>query len=197
MFENGLIAILGKKGPLLLRESPDGDEKKTVFYGWPEGTSFPQLTEEEATAFVAAQGKEKEGEFLGDYHAFPIVRKKGKFGVYAEWNGKRVACQETDTFEAIAEKIEAARVSGLRQVGTYEIRQGPYGPYMFKTTDVGPARKFISVPASIDISTVSESDLTAIYQAGLEQKKSSGFSNRGRGRGGWRGRGGNRGRRGS
>jgi DNA topoisomerase-1 len=197
VFENGLIAILGKNGPLLLRESPDGDEKKTVFYGWPEGASFPQLTEEEATAFVAAQGKEKEGENLGDYHAFPIVRKKGKYGVYAEWNGKRVACQETDTFEAIAEKIEAARASGLRQVGVYEIRQGPYGPYMFKTTDVGPARKFVSVPASIDISTVSESDLTAIYQAGLEQKKSGGFSSRGRGRGGFRGRGAWRGRRGS
>jgi DNA topoisomerase I len=196
VFENGLIAILGKKGPLLLRESPDGDEKKTVFYGWPEGASFPQLTEEEATAFVAAQGKEK-GENLGDYHAFPIVRKRGKYGVYAEWNGKRVACQETDTFEVIAEKIEVARASGLRQVGTYEIRQGPYGPYMFKTTDVGPARKFVSVPASIDISTVSESDLTAIYQAGLEQKKSSGFSSRGRGRGGFRGRGAWRGRRGS
>ena len=196
VFDDGLIAILGKKGPLLLRESPDGDEKKTVFYGWPEGASFPQLTQEEASAFVAAQSKDKEGDNLGDYHTFPIIRKKGKFGVYAEWNGKRVPCQATDTFEAIAEKIEAVRAAAQGTVGPYEIRQGPYGLYMFKTALTGPARKFVSVPASIDISTVSESDLNAIYQAGLEQKKANGTSSRGRG--GWRGgRGGGRGRRGS
>lgn len=191
VFEDGLIAILGKKGPLLLRESPDGDEKKTVFYGWPEDASFPQLTQEEAATFVASQSKDKEGETLGEHNGSPIVRKRGKFGTYVEWNGKRVSCQETDALSAIIEKLEASAATS-NKVGAYEIRQGPYGLYMFKTALTGPARKFVSVPASIDISTVSESDLNGIYQAGLEQKKAS---SSGRGRGGWRGRG--RGRRGS
>jgi DNA topoisomerase-1 len=196
-FANGLLAVLGKKGPLLLRESPDGDEKKTVFYGWPDGIAFPTLTEEEASTFVSAQGKDKEGEHLGDYHAFPILRKKGKFGMYAEWNGKRVSCQETDTFQAIAEKIEATRAAALRQVGAFEIRNGPYGPYMFKHAVKGPERKFVSVPPSISIETVTEQELQTIFQAGLQQKAHSGSSYTPRGgrggRGGWRGRGSKRG----
>lgn len=190
-FGNGLIAVLGKKGPLLMRESPDGDKEKTLFYGWPEGTAFPALTEEQAVAFVMAQGKDKHGENLGDYHTFPILRKKGKFGVYAEWNGKRVSCQETDTFEVIAEKLEAARAAALRQVGQFEIRNGPYGPYMFKHAVKGPERKFVSVPPTISIDTVTEQELQTIFQAGLQQKSHSGGSNAPRGgRGGFGGRGG-------
>jgi DNA topoisomerase-1 len=187
-FSNGLLAVLGKKGPLLLRESPDGDEKKTVFYGWPDGIAFPALTEEEAITFVAAQGKDKEGENLGNYHTYPIVRKKGKFGMYAEWNGKRVSCSETDTFQTIADKIETARAAALRQVGAFEIRNGPYGPYMFKHAVKGPERKFVSVPPSISIETVTEQELLVIFQAGLTQKSHSGGptgarGGRGRGRG--------------
>jgi NAD(P)-dependent dehydrogenase (short-subunit alcohol dehydrogenase family) len=52
-FADGLKAVQGKKGPILLKEDPSGDKEKTVFYGWPEGVAFGELTEEAAIAFAA------------------------------------------------------------------------------------------------------------------------------------------------
>jgi DNA topoisomerase-1 len=51
-FSNGLKAVIGKRGPILLREDPDGVKEKTKFFGWPEGVEFTDLTEEQAVQFV-------------------------------------------------------------------------------------------------------------------------------------------------
>lgn len=51
-------AVMSKKGPLLLKEG----EKKTdatVFYGWPEGTTWESITEEVALEFIADKVAEK------------------------------------------------------------------------------------------------------------------------------------------
>jgi DNA topoisomerase-1 len=201
-FQNGIIAVLGKKGPLLLKEGMDGKKEDTVFYGWPAGTSFMTITEEEVKNFVDKVATDKEGFKMGEHEGFPVVRKQGKFGFYVEWNGKTTSCQQTDTFEQILEKLQSVNSSVLRKVGEFEIRQGPYGPYMFKPALTGSYRKFVSVPSTIDIQTVTEKDCIGIFQAGLKQKALSGsYAGRGgglaggaRGRGGYRGRGRGRGR---
>lgn len=53
-------AVQSKKGPLLLKESEDKDPKKTVFYGWPKGISFSNITEAKAVAFIEEVQKQKE-----------------------------------------------------------------------------------------------------------------------------------------
>jgi DNA topoisomerase-1 len=192
VFEDGLVAIQCKKGPLLLRESSDGDKAKTIFYGWPEGTGFKELTEEAAKAFVESK------KAIGEYEGHSIVRKTGKFGPYVEWNGKRVSCKEEDTLETILEKLKAstsastsANPSVLKKIGDFEIRKGPYGPYMFKCNLFGDKRKFVSVPESLPLETLTEKECNVIYQEGLKEKERSGGGGRGRGRGrgGFRGRG--------
>ena len=81
--------------------------------------------------------------------------------------------KEGDTLaEVIAKigvKIDSAASS--RKVGPFEIRNGPYGPYMFKTDAV--KKNFVSVPAGIDITTLTSAAATAIFQAGLEAKARS------------------------
>jgi DNA topoisomerase I len=178
-FEHGIVGVLGKKGPLLLKESPDGDKDKTVFYGWPDGIGFQDVTEEQVTEFIKSVTKEKEGVRLGEWEGYPIVRKQGKFGSYVEWNGKRVSCAETDTMEAVVEKLQGAEKSSGTRVGQFEIRKGPYGLYMFKWATTGPARKFVGVPESLTLETVKEEDLHTIFQAGLAQKGRSGWSGSG------------------
>jgi len=191
-FSGGIIGILTKKGPLLLREM-DGDPEKTVFYGWPDKIAFQDITEEKAMQFVESQKKTKEGEEMGELDDKPVIRKKGPYGVYAEWNGKRISCTEASTLEELAEKFENQESNVLRTVGIFEIRKGPYGNYMFK---VGVAKKqFVSVPSAVKIEDLTEASCVAIFQAGLQQKaRSSSF--RGGSRGGFRGgfRGGSRGR---
>lgn len=206
IFANGLAAALTKKGPLLLRESPDGDKEKTVFYGWPTGVSFAELTEEEAQRFADAAAISKQGVTLGEHEGHPVIRKTGKFGTYVEWNGKTVSCAPTDNLATVTEKLSGQTSKVLRTVGQFEIRDGPYGPYMFKHTITGPARKFVSVPKHVNIQEVNEAQLIAIFQHELQNKARSGSYGGGsgargggsgargggsgaRGRGGYRGRG--------
>ena len=186
-----LVAVIGKKGPLLLKEGKTKDS--TVFYGWPDGTAFEDLTQGEAETFAAAAGQAKQGETLGTYEGHVIFRKSGKFGPYIVWNGNNLSCKPEDTLETIISNLKAKQ-EGTKTVGAYTIRTGPYGLYMFKSAVTGPSRKFVSVPAGLDLDTVSEADLNAIFQEGLKAKaRSSGYSGRGgstsgRGRGSWRGK---------
>ena len=186
-----IVAVIGKKGPLLLKESADGDKDKTIFYGWPEGITFSLLTEEQAIAFATNAIKGKEGESLGSHEGHPVTKKQGKFGWYASWNGRTVSCKEDTDFEEIIEKFSGQQVG--TKVGQFEIRTGPYGLYMFKTAVTGPSRKFVSVPQGIDLESVTEEELITIFQAGLKQKaKSSAYGANTNTRGGgsgstWRG----------
>jgi DNA topoisomerase-1 len=210
-FADGLKAVMTKKGPLLLREDPKGIKDNTIFYGWPTAVPFADLTEEVAQAFAASKATEKVGQTLGEHEGHPITKKVGKFGPYVEWNGKTVSIAATDTLEQIIEKLSTSAVATGKVVGAFEIRKGPYGHYMFKRAVTGPARKFVGVPDSINIDTVTEQTLLELFQAGLKAKARGGAfaSNRpkpadgespapstrdGTARGGYRGRGAARGR---
>lgn len=201
-FGDGLVAVQTKKGPLLLREASTEAEKAS-FYGWPTGAVFETLTKEDAEAFVETEGQLRDTVVVGEYEGLPITRKSGKYGLYAEWNRKRASCTESDTVEQILEKIQAGSANVLRIVGDFELRTGPYGPYMFKRSVTGPARKFVSVPKEVNTEEVTEAQLIAIFQNELQKKARSGaygssrggsaqggrggFGGAGRGRGGARG----------
>ena len=191
---DGLVAVIGKKGPLLLKEGKTKED--TVFYGWPEGVAFEDLTEEEAISFANNAGQAKQGESLGTYEGHPIIKKSGKFGPYIVWNGKNLSLKPEDTLETIITNLKAKQ-EGSKVIGAYTIQNGPYGLYMFKTAVIGSSRKFVSVPASLDLEILTEAGLTTIFQEGLKAKaRGSGYSRGGggrgrgaaRGRGSWRGK---------
>ncbi len=180
-FGQGLKAVLSRKGPLLLQEV-EGAAKPT-FYGWPGRKAFHELTEEEARKFAESRVADSAEVVLGgggnssssDAEADAdsstptdkIVKKKGKFGYYAECNGVRVSCEESDGYKEIAAKLAAkAAASKPVRVGPYEFRVGQYGPYMFKT-DL-KTKKFVSVPRELDASSLTVKAAEAIYKAGLE-----------------------------
>jgi DNA topoisomerase-1 len=71
---DGLIAILTKKGPFLLRESPDGDKEKTTFYGWPQNIGFDALTPDHAQKYVISTTQAQEGTILGIHEGKQIIR---------------------------------------------------------------------------------------------------------------------------
>lgn len=193
---DGLLAVLTKKGPLLLKESPDANPKATIFYGWPSSNPpFHQLTEDDARAFVATavtKSSQPSGKVLGELDGFPIHQKQGKFGTYVEWNGKTASCQATDTLETIKQKLQGKGTQ--RTVGNYTLRVGPYGPYMIHNK---APKTFIKVPSTLDFDTVTEPQCEAIYKEGVQEQKKHSGPIRGGFRGGFRGgRGGFRGGRG-
>jgi DNA topoisomerase I len=192
----GLKAVLSKKGPLLLREFAAAGggagagaaataaaatataAPTTTFYGWPPGIPFESITLEQATAFLATAAKSKEGEILGDWKGQPVLKRVGKFGPYVTWGDIRLTLKPGDVEDVAAmggrlDALAAAKTTTptgiLRTFKEYEIKIGPYGPYIYK-----PAlkkRQFVSVPKGTVIESITEKEVAELYKKGLEAKK--------------------------
>jgi len=171
-FSDGLVAVMSGKGPLLLKESSDGNKDQTIFYGWPAGKQLQGLTEEEAKAFVESVRKQKEGSSLGEYNGNPILKKKGPYGVYAECNGLRVNCLEDTPLEDIITKLEAkSQETPAKTLGPFQIRTGQYGPYLMKTdTPKGKKPMCVSLPKGTDVETLTAQQAGEIFEAGAKAK---------------------------
>lgn len=167
-FEDGIKAVQSKKGPLLLIEGAAKED--TVFYGWPAGVAFADLTPAAAAAHVAAVKAERAGATLGEFEGAPMVKHTGPFGTYVTCGGVNVPFVAGDTAEMIAEKLRAKQTATLHTIGPFEFRKGPYGVYMFKKDVTGKARKFVGLPAAVDPKSLTQEAAVAIYQNGLKAK---------------------------
>ena len=117
---------------------------------------------------------------MGEIDGLQVLKKKGPYGFYVEWNGKRLACKEDSTFEMVKEQLEKQESSVLKKIGQFEIRNGPYGRYMFKPA--ATKKEFVSLPESTKLDDLKEGDCIALFQFGLQQKaKSKSYGGRGRG----------------
>lgn len=184
-YAGGLKAVLARKGPVLLQEDESGDKEKTKFYGWPEGVTFEEMTEEKAKQFLQSlQAPSSWGSFQGN----PIVVKKGPHGYYAQAGSLNVKVVDGDTAQSLQQKFEDKTKASLHSLGDFEFRQGQYGPFMFKKAAGGKKPQFVSLPEGLDPKTLTLEAAERIYQNGIQQKSSRG------GRGGRGGRGRGRGR---
>lgn len=172
---DGLKAVLSKKGPLLLRGTTKED---TVFYGWPspsgKAVAFSDMTEELARAFLAAKAAEAAAAEAATevWNGHPLVRKTGPHGPYVRWNGTSLSVKADESLESIKERLTAkttAVASPLKTFKDYVIRSGPYGPYILKPALKKP--QFVSVPKTVTIDTLTESEVAALYTQGLAAKK--------------------------
>ena len=163
---DGLKAVLTKKGPLLLKEG--ATKADTTFYGWPADVPFSEMTEARARAHIAAQGAG-----LGTWRGQPVLKRSGKFGLYVQAGSITLSVTAADTWETIQEKLDAkADAKAETKTKTfkdYEVRDGPYGPYIVKTTL--KKRQCVSLPKGITIDTLTEAEVVALYKAGIETKK--------------------------
>jgi topoisomerase IA-like protein len=169
-FGNGLKAVQSKKGPLLLVEGATKED--TVFFGWPEGVRFQDITEEQARQFLAAETQKKKGESIGEWNGHPICKKTGKFGIYLQCGETTIPYVQGEDWDKTVERLEVKTkgvTNVLKQGKDYVIRNGPYGPYIMKTSLKKP--QFVSLPKNIDPSKLTEKDMDALYKTGLEAKQ--------------------------
>jgi DNA topoisomerase-1 len=154
---HGIKAVQTKKGPLLLIEGIN-----TEFLGWPSGVTFEDMTEEIALQFKATTRE------IGTWNDVPIIKKKGKFGEYLQCGDVSITYQEEE-LEKTIERFNAKKDAKKTTFKEYEIRTGQYGPYIMKTTLKKP--QFVSVPKGINIDTLTEKDVEALYKAGITKKQ--------------------------
>jgi DNA topoisomerase-1 len=173
VFSDGLKAVISKKGPLLLTEG--ATKEATVFHSWPTGVLFQDMTEEIAKAFLVKAKEEAGGEIMGQWNGEDVVRRTGKFGPYVKVGDITMSLSPLDTFEMVLEKLEAKKAGSgsgsgvLKTFKEYEIRTGPYGPYIYKTTLKN--RLFASLPKDIKVEALTDTDAAVLYKAGLDAKK--------------------------
>ena len=167
-FGEGIKAVISKKGPLILYE-PSTKGAKATFYGWPEGVSFQTITKEQVDAFIASRKVENIGEWKGH----PIQKKTGRFGPYAQAGDTIASIAITDTLEQICEKLDAKTTTKepLKKFKEFEIHTGQYGPYIIK--QALKQRKFVPIPKGVTIETLTDSEVEALYKAGLEKKSAA------------------------
>lgn len=168
LFESGIKAVQSKKGPILLIEGANKDD--TVFYGWPAGVAFSEITKEVATAHVEAQKKDKETSEIGEYNGKPMVLRTGPFGKYVVCGTVNIPWKDGDTSDTIRDRIKEKTESVLHTLGGFEFRRGPYGIYMFKKEGASKTRQFVSVPSNVDPKALTVEAAIKIYQTGLQQK---------------------------
>ena len=189
-FADGIVAVSTAKGPLLLKEeqgastaesgkkgrSKKAAEPKATFYGWPQGKTLQSITQADIDTFLAQKAAETTETTIGTHNDTPIVRKKGPYGLYCEWGSIRVPYKEDATLESIIEDLEKKEGSTLRTVGDIIIKNGPYGIYMYKKGKAGAKSAkptFVTVPKDADWKTATEAELSAMYSAGVDQKKAA------------------------
>ena len=175
-FGDGLIGVVTVKGPLLLKEGVTKEE--TVFYGWPAPSSggakkgLADITDDEARSFILEMTTQKQGDTLGEWNGHPIAKKKGPYGFYAEWNGIKVNLGKEDDLDAIVLKIRAKQENPSRTVGPFQIKTGPYGPYLMKA-GLGKAKpQYVSIPKETNIDELTAQQAGEIFEAGLKAKAS-------------------------
>jgi len=111
---------------------------------------------------------ERKSEQIGEWNGEPIEKKSGKFGDYLKCGEISVPFRMESVEETI-QRLEAKAAGSVKEFKEYTIRTGQYGPYIMKKNQKKP--QFISVPKGIDITTITEKDVDALYKAGLETKK--------------------------
>ena len=170
-FQGGVLGILTAKGPLLLKEGVTKEE--TVFYGWPATLKkgLHEISEEEVLHHIGSTTKQKQGDAVGEWNGHMIYKKKGPYGEYAEWNGVRVNLVVGDDVDAIIAKVQAKQENPTKTVGPFQIKTGPYGPYLQKSGSAKGAKpQYVSIPKDTNIEELTAQQAGDIFEAGLKAK---------------------------
>ena len=169
--------ILSRKGPLFVKEPPAGApaDAKAQFAPLPPSVTFESATLLDANAAFAANQQAQQGELLGMLETQEIRKKKGPYGWYVVCGTTNVSLRGDETLEQIQEKLQAkisfatTETAFSRQVGDFMIKKGPYGLYFYKHALV--KKTFVKFPATSNAETITATDLTALYSAGLKSKR--------------------------
>ena len=165
--EEEVYAIHSRYGPAVRRGGGImGDVViKSEFASIPKNKTPEEITLEEALELLAFPKR------LGIYKDSEVMLNSGRYGHYITCGGKNYSLAKdvspfTLTMDDAKSIIDEKDKKIIKEFKGFSIRNGPYGPYIFKD------RKFISLPDDIDPSKLSHKDcLEYIKRAGSKNVK--------------------------
>ena len=108
----------------------------------------------------------KEEDTIGYHEDKPLIKKKGPYGYYVQYDGKNIKFEDNDTVDSLIKKISK---SSLHTLGDYEFKIGPYGKYMIKKGLKKPI--FVSIPSELNVKLLTLEAASRIYETGVKNKK--------------------------
>lgn len=196
MSKKGPLLLIEKDKPARGGAGTAKPEKpEATFFGWPEGVDFTDMTDDLAREFISKKEDTRcacvrthapdatiphswdcTRKPAFEWNGNPVVVAKGKYGPYAKCGDITASIKEGSSEEEIIAALEAKTSTGttkgpIKSYKEYEVRQGPYGPYIIKTSV--KQRKFVSLSDSAfkKLDSFTEKDIADLYKAGLETKK--------------------------
>lgn len=170
ILSDNMKAIMTKNGPSLAISNSNEPDKKMKFIGWPTGINFDQISLEIANNHNTEYNIKQQNNVIGEYNGKQIVKKNGKFGDYLEYDNVTLAYNVDENIDDTISRIDnkIANIVPIKKFSNFEIRNGPYGPYIIKTSV--KRSKFIPVPKDVKIESLSEKMINDIYQNGNKKK---------------------------
>lgn len=111
----------------------------------------------------------QEDDIIGHHEDKPLVKKKGPYGYYVQYDGKNIKFEDNDTVESLIKKLSGKNSSSIYTLGDYEFKTGPYGKYMIKKGLKKPI--FVSIPSELDVKLLTLEAASRIYETGVKHKK--------------------------
>lgn len=111
----------------------------------------------------------QEDDIIGHHEDKPLVKKKGPYGYYLQYDGKNIKFEDNDTVETLIKKLSGKNSSSIHTLGDYEFKTGPYGKYMIKKGLKKPI--FVSIPNELDVKLLTLEAASRIYETGVKHKK--------------------------
>jgi DNA topoisomerase-1 len=111
----------------------------------------------------------QEDDIIGHHEDKPLIKKKGPYGYYVQYDGKNIKFEDNDTVETLIKKLSGKNSSSIHTLGDYEFKTGPYGKYMIKKGLKKPM--FVSIPNELDVKLLTLEAASRIYEIGVKHKK--------------------------
>lgn len=160
-----VFAYVGKYGPVL--QFVDVEDDKKVRFQKLEDFDVNEVTLDQVNNIKKADFPKE----LGKHEGKEVYLKKGKYGLYLEWNKKNYKIindyDENITFEQSLECLKEKKSNDIHNYGEYVVKNGPYGPYIIYKS------KFYKISGEYEAENLSKSDCKKI----VENYSKSGNSN--------------------
>ena len=150
-----VFAYIGKYGPVL--QYVDVENDKNVRFQKLEDYDVNEVTLEQVNNMKNKDFPKK----LGIHENKEIILKKGKYGLYIEFNKKNYNINDYDeniTFEQALSCLKHTKSNDIYNYGEYIVKNGQYGPYILYKS------KFYKITDQYNIDKLSKKDCKEIVE---------------------------------
>ena len=154
--------MIGKYGPVIKYEK-DGETK---FKNVKKDIDIEKLKNNEYKLEDLLETQSFSGKNLGNYKGNDVILKKGKYGLYINYNSKNLSIKHIDkdenniVLDDVKDVLDGKKTANKNIIKiineNMSVRKGKYGPYVFYKTSTMKKPKFIKIGKNDSVESIDE-----------------------------------------